>query len=168
MTTLVIFFTLFMSCQALAASKIPQIRGYSPTQTMKIPIRILVLKEFALMFSLLEQRNSLRDDIATLRIVACMKTRKKPLVPCLLDVFKFREFHHTPWSGSGTQRRKISQQVCHGHVVGTNSGCKMSPRTSISRRSLKRKQHFSNFPYILVWDYIPRKEVKKCQMVFMY
>ena len=94
MTTLVIFFALLMSCQALPRPKLPQIRGYSPTKTAKIPIRILALKEFALVLSILEQRNFLRDDVATLRIVACMKTRKKPLIPCILDVFKFREFHH--------------------------------------------------------------------------
>ena len=91
MPKLVIILALFFCCQAQ-----PNLPGPPQQLQMEISVRILVLRRLALAISLLQYRNYLRKDVPIM-IVTCLKTKKKPFIPCLLDIFKqlrrVRDFH---------------------------------------------------------------------------
>ena len=100
MPMLVIFLALVFCCQAqpnLPGPLMPPIGKYLPTQQLKLPVRVLGLKRLFLTLSLLDQRNSLRNDVPLRILEFCVRKKTKPFIPCLLDLFKqirsFQEFH---------------------------------------------------------------------------
>ena len=104
-------------CQAqpnLPGPLMPPIGRYLPTQQLKVPVRVLGLKRLFLTLSLLDQRNSLRNDVPLRILEFCVKKKTtKPFIPHLLDVFKtntkLSRISSDLWLSQSSRKEKLTR-----------------------------------------------------------